>query len=397
MKMLEGWLLTNIALAGNTIRVVTQIPLQHTAAGSTTSKQHGLILGFRGHDHKYYQLSTHVIDVGYPLTITATLVNKEANSIMRPADEYMELRLERTGQGVLQKVGIAGRLQKFASTAPAYQPLQRIAYFSLPAKVRRRIMSYVLVPGDVHIRPTKDQGVKAAVKGVWNALQGDSESQVGDARPPSLPGFQILATCKMIYGQYHERFYTANTFFLPPGPLDETLRHLLKKLQPEHVNMISRVGVTLGLGDLTMGGFEQVQTSVSRERRKQSSSSQAGGREWADAVRIHLLQTWYSKLAFLRKAKGLSFVRLAVEGEEAEEEGAVEFDGLGFERALELKAGDGSPQSDEVLLFHAKEVTALVYRASMKVKREITERVDGDGWRGLRGWVKSRDYQAQPY
>ena len=315
---------------------------------------------------------------------------------MRLADEYMELRLEGARQGVLQKVGLAGRLQKLASTAPAYQPLKRIPYLSLPAKVRRRIMSYVLVPGDVHIRPTKEHGVKAAFKCFWNALRGDSESHEGDPRPPSLPGFQILATCKSIYGQYHELFYTANTFFLPPGPLDETLRYLLKKLQPEHVNMISRVGVTLGLRDLTPGGFEQVQTSMSRDCRKQSSTDKTGGREWADAVRIHLLQIWYSKLAFLRKTKGLRFVRLAVEGEEAEEEGAVEVDGLGFERALEVIAGDGSPQSDDLLLFHAKEVTALIYRASMKVKREITERVDRDGWGALKGWVRSRSYQYGP-
>ena len=310
---------------------------------------------------------------------------------MRPADEYVEHRLERTGRGVWRKVGIAGRLQKVASTAPTYQPPKRISYLSLPAKIRRQIMSYVLVPGEVHIRPTKEHGVKAAFKCFWNALQRYGEGQQGDARLPSLPGFQILATCKMFYGQYHELFYTANIFFLPPGPLDETLKHIFNKLQPEHVNMISRVGVTLGLQDLTPGGFDQVQNSMSRDRGNQSSWSQAGGLEWADAVRIHLLQTWYSKLAFLRKSKGLKFVRLAVEGEVGEDEGGFEVDGLGFERALEVIAGDGSLHSDELLLFHAEKVTALICRASMNVKREITERVNREGWRALRDWVKGRD------
>ena len=238
--------------------------------------------------------------------------------------------------------------------------------------------------------------MKAAFKSFWNALQRYPENQQGDARLPSLPGFQILATCKIIYGQYHELFYTANIFFLPPGPLDETLKHLFDKLQPEHVNMIRRVGVTLGLQDLTPGGFEQVQTSMSRERRKQSSRSQVGGREWAEAIRIHLLQTWYSKLAFLRKTQGLKVVRLAVEGEEAEAEGGIEVDGLGFERALEVIAGDGSPQSDELLLFHAEKVTALIYRASMNVKRDVSERVDREGWRALKGWVKGGGYRSRP-
>ena len=253
-------------------------------------------------------------------------------------------------------------------------------------------MSYVLVPGDVHIRPTGKHGVKAAFNKFWNALQRHSGNHPGDPRLPSLPGFQILGTCKLIYGQYHELFYTANTFFLPPGPLDETLRHLFNNLQPEHMNMISRVGVTLGLQDLTPGDFEQLQDSMSRDCRNHSSLSQAGGREWADAIRIHLLQTWYSKLAFLRKAKGLKLVRMAVEGEK---EGVFEVDGPGFERALEVIVDDGSPHLDELLLFHAEKVTALIYRASMNVKREITERVDRDGWRALRGWVKGRGYQSR--
>lgn len=312
---------------------------------------------------------------------------------MRPAEEYMEPTLTRTRQGVLQKVGVAGRLQKVASTASTYQPPRRISYFSLPAKIRRQIMIHVLVPGDVHLRSTKEDGVKAAIKSFWNALQRCPESQQRDSRLPSLPGFQILATCKSIYGQYHELFYTANIFFLPPGPLEETLKHLFHKLQPEHVNMISRVGVTLGLQDLTPSGFEQVRRSMSRDHRHHSAWSDGGGEEWADAVRIHLLQIWYSKLAFLRKTQGLKSVRMSVEGEE---QGVFEFDGLGFERALEVIGGDASPHSDELLLFHAEKVTALIYRASMIVKREITERVDRDGWRVLRGWVKGRGYASRP-
>ena len=163
--------------------------------------------------------------------------------------------------------------------------------------------------------------------------------------------------------------------------------------------MISRVGVTLGLRDLTPAGFGQVRDSMSRDRANKSSWSQAaggggggGGREWADAVRTHLLQTWYSKLAFLRKTKGLKFVRMTVEGEGEEEGGVFGIDGLGFERAVEVRAGgDGSPHSsDELLLFHVEEVTALIYRASMNVQREIRERVDRDGWRALKCWVKKR-------
>ena len=244
-------------------------------------------------------------------------------------------------------------------------------------------MSYVLVPGDVHIRAAKEHALKAKVRHIWDIVQQLPDRDREVPKPPSLPGFQILATCKAIYGQYHERFYSSNTFFLPPGPLDETLKHFFKHLQPEHVNMISRVGITLSLEDLTPAGFKEVETFMSQVRRR-SLSCRAGG-EWADTVHLHLLHIWYEKLAFLRKTKGLETVKVvAAEGE------SFEIDGSDVERALEVIGG-----SYHELEFRAEEVTALVRGATMHVKREITERVDRDGWRVLRAWVNRGGFRSR--
>lgn len=305
---------------------------------------------------------------------------------MRPADEYMELRQQRSHHGVLQRYRIASRLQRLASIAATHRRPQRPSYLSLPAQIRNKIIKYVLLPGDIHIRAAKKNGVKAKVYRVWDELRrfpnggGDREFL---KPPPPMPGFQILATCKSIYGLYHERFYALNTFFLPPGPLDETLKHFFKHLQPEHVNMISRVGIRLGVEDLTPAGFKDVEDFMSRVRRCSLAGERRVGREWADTVHLRLLHIWYEKLAFLRKIRGLKMVKVVAVGvAEGEEEEVFEIDGLDLESALEVT--DGS--SDEIQ-FRAGELTALVRDAAMAVKREVEERVDTYGWRVLKAWA----------
>lgn len=298
----------------------------------------------------------------------------------------MELRQQRSHHSVLQKYRIANRLQKLASIASTHRRPERISYLALPAQIRNKIIRYVLLPGDIHIRAAKEHGVKAKAQRIWDVLQ---QIQNGDdhrkfTRPPSLPGFQILATCKSIYGLYHERFYALNTFFLPPGPLDETLKHFFKHVQPEHVNMIGRIGIRLGLEDLTPAGLKDVEDFMSQVRRcSPLSGDRRVGQEWADTVHLHLLHIGYEKLAFLRKMRGLKMVKMvAVTVAEGEGEEVFEIDGLDLERALEVTDG-----SYDEMQFRAEEVSALVRVAGVFVKKEVEEKVDKDGWGALKAWV----------
>lgn len=258
----------------------------------------------------------------------------------------------------------------------------RFDYFSLPPEIRNEIMRHVLVPGDVHIRGTEKRGVKAKIQHAWDAVHQLPEDYPKPPAVPSLPGFQMLATCKLIYGQYHETFYSSNTFFFAPGPFKETLKYYTLSLQPEHVNMISSIGVTLGLEDLTPAVFKKVHEIMSHNLG--SLPSYSVGREWGFTVQVHLSDIWQRKLGFLGSVQGLKMVKLATKDEVLEIDGADvgdAFNGIGT-------IGDDFKNC-------AKEVTGLVERAKTNVKKEIAERVDRDGWRALRAWVYNGGFQSR--
>ncbi|CAD6590024.1 MAG: hypothetical protein ASARMPRED_004527 [Alectoria sarmentosa] len=214
-------------------------------------------------------------------------------------------------------------------------------------------MRLVLVPGEVHIRATKPHGVKAKIQHVWDAVQRFPKDRPGIPTMPSLPGFQMLATCRLLYGQNHGIFYSSNTFFLPPGPFEETLTHFFRNLQAEHVNMISRLGVTFGY-----------------------LLSDQVARAWGVAVQVHLSDIWQQKLAFLRRTREIKTVKLATVDR------VLEIDGSNLGRAFR---GIGACVCDYNIC--AKEVAELVAHAEMRVKKKVADRVERDGWRALRTWV----------
>ena len=258
----------------------------------------------------------------------------------------------------------------------------RFDYFALPPEIRNEIMCYVLVPGDVHIRGIKKHGVKAKIQHAWDTIHQLPEGYPELPSVPSLPGFQMLATCKTVYGQYHETFYSSNTFFFAPGPFKETIKYYTLSLQPEHVNMINRIGVTLGLEDLTPDVFKKVHEIMSHNLR--SLPSDSVGREWGFTVQVHLSDIWQRKLGFLGSVQGLKMVKLATKDEVLETNGADLRDAFN---------GIGTVEDD--FKNCAMEVTALVERAKTNVKKEIAERVDRDGWRALRAWVYKGGFRSR--
>lgn len=306
--------------------------------------------------------------------------DKLRRSSGRPADESMDLRQHRLNPSITM-FKVASRLCKSGSTALAQQRQVKFDYFSLPGEIRNEIMRHVVVPGEVHIRTTKEHGVKAKIQRLCDAMLGFPRGHQKIPTLPSLPGFQMLATCKLVYGQYHEMFYSSNTFFLPPGPLDETLKHFSDNLQTEHVYMISRIGVTLGLQDLTPTVFKQVQDIMSHNLGLPTNQM---GRAWGTAVEVHLSDMWKQKVNLLRGIRRLKMVKLATDDE------ALEIDGGDL---MEAFWGIGSYGDDFDVC--SKEVAALVRHAKRNVRREIKHRVDRDGWRALRAWVNGGGFQSR--
>lgn len=309
---------------------------------------------------------------------------------MRPADEFMELRQNRPDPANLV-CKVASRLCKSASIALTQRHRDQVGFYSLPGEIRNEIMRLVLVPGEVHIRATREHGVKAKIHRVWDAVERIPKRCREIPTPPSLPGFQMLATCKAVYGQNHEMFYSSNTFFLPPGPFEQTLKHFFKNLQAEHVNMINRVGVTLGLQDLTPAVFKQVQDVMSHNLGYLPSSQV--GRAWGVAVQVHLSDIWQQKLAFVRDTRQLNMVKLATDDRVLEIDGKSRVLGIDGGSLRRVFKGIGGYGDDFTVC--AKEVSALVRHAEMNVKKEIAERVDRDGWRALRAWVNGGGFQSR--
>ena len=309
----------------------------------------------------------------------AVLGERSYELSVRPANLCTKLGQNRFDSGNLMH-NVASRLHGSISTARAQRRRGHFDFFSLPPEIRNEIMRLVLVPGDVHLRGPKKHGVKAKIHHAWDAVHQLPRDCHKIPAAPSLPGFQMLATCKSVYGQYHETFYSSNTFFFAPGLFKETIKYYTISLQPEHVNMISSIGVNLGLEDLTPIVFKKAQECMSLNRGCLSSYSV--GQKWGIVVKLHLLQIWQRKLEFLGGVQGLKMVKLATKGE------VVEIDGADLKEALNGISTDGRDPKN-----CAEEVAALIERAQTSVQEEITERVDRDGWRALRAWVHGGGFQ----
>lgn len=94
--------------------------------------------------------------------------------------------------------------QKIGSTRRVltYRRREPVGCFSLPGKVRNQIMRLIFLPGDIHIRGNKEHGVIARLKRSWKARGHPEIPPV-----PSLPGFQLPATCKQAYAEGRHMFH----------------------------------------------------------------------------------------------------------------------------------------------------------------------------------------------
>ena len=156
----------------------------------------------------------------------------------------------------------------------------KLGYYSLPGEVRNKIMDEVLVQGDVHI------------------CTPDSESLTNT---DSQPGFQLTATCKQAYYEGHEIFYSSNTFHLPPTMTFDWS----DKLQPEHKAMIKRIGITLGLDELTPAMIIQIDKAV--PTRNMNKNGHVSGQAVFDA----LLDGWKIKMRHIAAWTSLEEIELS--------------------------------------------------------------------------------------
>ena len=178
-----------------------------------------------------------------PSRNTALFNNKPLHS-MRSTNKDLEMAQQCSSQDKHHKFKLASQLVKRALTPLTSQRQKPFNFLSLPAEIRNEILSYVLVPGEVHIRATKEHGMKATIKHVRKEMQRfcsdyQQTKYYGTKwriqyvretmqcfylrcqeipRMPSLPGFQMLATCKSVYEQNHEQYTPQIRFSCRPVP-----------------------------------------------------------------------------------------------------------------------------------------------------------------------------------
>lgn len=191
-------------------------------------------------------------------------------------------------------------------------------YFALPPETRNQIMEYVLIPGDVYIRPTNgarhvEQAPKppsSRLRRFVNSMATLSRHLSGrarrvithsmDLRPKrdftaQQPGFQLLATCKQAYNEGHHMFYANNTFHLPPGPVNN-IDGWYPNLQPKHQKIIRTICIDLSLADLTCGGMDAVECSAWSRRGGRPDNND--GQVWSFEAMYQLeLRVWTKVLS----------------------------------------------------------------------------------------------------
>lgn len=106
------------------------------------------------------------------------------------------MRQRTSDQGVPHRSIIASGLQKLPLTAPTNQRPKRLSYLSLLVEVRNETTSHVLIPSDILFRASEEDSRKATIQYRWDKVRPSPENGCEVPKSTSLPGFQMLATCK---------------------------------------------------------------------------------------------------------------------------------------------------------------------------------------------------------
>lgn len=174
-------------------------------------------------------------------------------------------------------------------------------------------MEYVLIPGDVYIRPTNRtphaqhpwKASSSRLKRIVSAMAslsrhffGQPQCLVTDTADVRLKGqstiqqagCQLLETCKQAYNDGHYMFYAMNTFHWPPGPVSNT-DGWYANLQPEHRKMIETIGIDLDNVELMYGARDVVKASA--RCRRGGRLDDYDGNAWSWEATFHLeLRIW---------------------------------------------------------------------------------------------------------
>ena len=210
---------------------------------------------------------------------------------------------------------------------------RNMGYCSLPPEIRNQIMRLVLVPGQIHIRPSIVAKlnaqylamqpsvlakpfflIKTAIVNKVSAFVDWIPMKVSrspkEVKPSSAKsGCQLLATCRQVYHEGHVWFYSLNTFYIPRGPLSHTLDYF-NKLQPNHRALMKTIGIRFGLQDLTSRVLEAIDRQGEELGLNPRSRDRMTTGKWAWLALKSVDAMWKAKLVWIRDWTALERVKL---------------------------------------------------------------------------------------
>lgn len=122
------------------------------------------------------------------------------------------------------------------------------------------------------------------------------------------------------------------------------------------------------------------QAQDSRKPDLESPPSNQLAQAWGVAVQAHLSDVWRQKIAFLRGIRDLDAVQLATEG------GMLKISRPAYPSHVR-----GIPVATAVTGIRHVEIS-WCQDSKGRVRKEVADRVDRNGWRALRAWVKGEGY-----
>ncbi len=216
----------------------------------------------------------------------------------------------------------------------------KFRFGDLPLELQLQILEFVILPGDVHLQIFTGRwgyGCRT-IEGLYRTVA--RASNIDDPVPrwvqrleslhlkcPSRrlrqvcgrpneqqPGFGLMAMGILLYQKGYPLFYGQNTFHLSPGPLALSISYF-SRLRPRHRKLIKSIAVTFTIADLTIEGFQEVQSELKEQPRLRNVKLRDMCREeqlvmWGRSSISVLDSIWRQKLKWLLTWPHLDHVTL---------------------------------------------------------------------------------------
>ena len=159
----------------------------------------------------------------------------------------------------------------------------------LPPEIRNQIMLLVLRPGHIYLHQTLTFNERICRQGIM-------PERVNLMSKGSNSGPNVLATCRQLYRECHEIYYSSNVFHIPTSSI--------KIMQPNHRALVQHVGLSLSLLDVMPSKTEEIETLAKgvQERSGDPSYISENSEIYSLCCGAVLLGVWLSNISSIQES-----------------------------------------------------------------------------------------------